>query len=180
MFVANFQIVSPTGPGQISSLSLQTAALTKLTCWCFLLRAFSYQLLESLTHPRIVRAYSFNEHELGQALTLEHQPKALRLDRYLAQRQTPLEIGVQLDLMRQMAEAIAFAHEQRVIHRGLNPSSILVSENRADHSKIQITNWQLGYWAGSASTAAGYKVTASPCELTAEGGLIRPIWLQRR
>ena len=73
-----------------------------------------YQLLESLNHPNILRAYGLNEHELGQALTLERHPEALRLDHYLTQRKEPLSVGMQLDLMRQVAEAIAFAHQQQV------------------------------------------------------------------
>ncbi|MGI8933517.1 MAG: BREX system serine/threonine kinase PglW [Phormidesmis sp.] len=120
-----------------------------------------FQLLESLQHPGILRAYALSEHELGPALILEHNPQAVRLDHYLAQRQEPLGIDVQLDLMRQLVEAMRFAHGQRVIHRGLNPSSILVSEDRAGHPKVQITNWQLGYRAGSVSAGASYEVTAT-------------------
>jgi serine/threonine protein kinase len=120
-----------------------------------------FQLLESLQHPGILRAYTLSEHELGPALVLEDNPKAMRLDHYLNQRQEPLSIDVQLDLMRQIAEAIRFAHEQRVIHRGLNPRSILVSEDRSGHPKIKITNWQLGYRAGSSSKGASHEVTAT-------------------
>ncbi|MEO1744819.1 MAG: protein kinase, partial [Cyanobacteria bacterium J06629_9] len=120
-----------------------------------------FQLLESLQHPGILRAYTLSEHELGPALVLEHNPRAIRLDHYLTQRQEPLGIDVQLGLMRQIADAIRFAHEQRVIHRGLNPRSILVSEDRAGYPKIQITNWQLGYRAGSSSKGASHEVTAT-------------------
>lgn len=120
-----------------------------------------FQLLESLQHPKILQAYTLSEHELGPALVLEHDPKAMRLEHYLAQRQAPLSIDVQLDLMRQIAETMRFAHEQRVIHRGLNPRNILVSENSAGHPSIKITSWQLGYRAGSASTGAGHEVTAT-------------------
>lgn len=120
-----------------------------------------FQLLESLHHPGILRAYTLSEHELGPALVLEHDQQTIRLDHYLTQRQEPLSIDIQLDLMRQVAEAIRFAHEQRVIHRGLNPRSILVSEDRAGHPKIKITNWQLGYRAGSSSKGASHEVTAT-------------------
>jgi serine/threonine protein kinase len=120
-----------------------------------------FQILESLSHPSILRAYGLSEHELGPALVLEHDPKEIRLDHYLAKRKEPLSIDVQLDLMRQIAEAIRFAHEQRVIHRGLTPRCILVSEDRTGHPKIKVTNWQLGYRAGSASAGASHEVTAT-------------------
>lgn len=120
-----------------------------------------FQLLESLQHPGILRAYTLSEHELGPALVLEHNPQAVPLDHYLTQRQEPLSIDVQLELMRQIAEAIRFAHEQRVIHRGLNPRSILISEDKAGRLKIKITNWQWGYRAGSSSQGASHEVTAT-------------------
>jgi serine/threonine protein kinase len=120
-----------------------------------------FQLLESLQHPGIIRAFTLSEHDLGPALVLDYDPQAVRLDHFLSQRQEPLSIDVQLDLMRQIAESIRFAHEQRVIHRGLNPRSILVSEDRSGHPKIKITNWQLGYRAGSSSKGASNEVTAT-------------------
>ena len=120
-----------------------------------------FQLLESLQHQGIVRAYNFSEHELGPALLLEYNPQALRLDHYLAQRQKPLSIAMQLDVMRQICEAVRFAHEQRVVHRGLNPRSILVLEHRVGHPKIKIINWQLGYRAGSATAGVNHEVTAT-------------------
>ncbi|MGF1602127.1 MAG: BREX system serine/threonine kinase PglW [Thermosynechococcaceae cyanobacterium] len=120
-----------------------------------------FQLLESLRHPNILQAYTLSEHELGPALVLEHDPKAIPLEHYLAERQAPLGIDVQIDLMRQIAETMRFAHDQRVIHRGLNPRNILVAEDSSGHPKIKITSWQLGYRAGSAATGAGHEVTAT-------------------
>ncbi|MGA2255560.1 MAG: NERD domain-containing protein, partial [Thermoguttaceae bacterium] len=49
-----------------------------------------FQLLETLQHPGILRAYNFTEHELGPALILEHDPLAIRLDHFLAQQQDKL------------------------------------------------------------------------------------------
>lgn len=120
-----------------------------------------FQLLESLQHLNILRVYGLSEHELGPALVLEYDPNAMRLDHYLTQRQTPLSLEVQLDLMRQIAETVRFAHEHRVIHRGLTPKSILVSDSHLKRPKIKIANWQLGYRAGSATVGASHEVTAT-------------------
>ncbi|MCM1984645.1 BREX system serine/threonine kinase PglW [Lyngbya confervoides] len=120
-----------------------------------------FQLLESLQHPGIIRAYGLSEHELGPALTLEHHAGEIRLDHYLAQRSQPLEIDASLDLIRQIAEAIRFAHGQRVIHRGLTPKSILLIESKNGSLKIKISNWQLGYRAGSSLAGANHEVTAT-------------------
>ena len=118
-----------------------------------------FQLIEALQHPNILRTYGYTDHELGPALLFEYDPKAMRLDHYLAQRQDSLSVDVRLNLMRQIAEVMRFAHDRRVVHRGLCPSSILVSEADPSHPQIKVFNWQVGYRAG---TAGGSKeVTAT-------------------
>lgn len=118
-----------------------------------------FQLLEMLQHPGILRTYGFTEHELGPALIFEHDPQAVRLDHFLAQRKDALSVDVQLDLIRQVAEAIRFAHEKKVVHRALCPQSILVTEADGNGPRIKIFNWQVGYRAGSPSSNASRGVT---------------------
>lgn len=120
-----------------------------------------FQILDTLQHPGIIRSYDLVEHELGPALSLEHDPTEIRLDHYLAQRQESLSVDARLDLMRQIAEVISFTHEKRTIHCNLSPRSILVTEPRPGHPKIKVYNWQLGYRAGSVSAGATQEVTAT-------------------
>ncbi|PQO28934.1 BREX system serine/threonine kinase PglW [Blastopirellula marina] len=120
-----------------------------------------YQILETLEHPGILRASGFTEHELGPALLFEHDPSSIRLDHYLSQRQGDLRIDVQLDLVRQIAEVIAYAHEKKVIHRGLCPQSILVSTHNGKSPRIKIFNWQIGYREGTTSVGVSRGVTAT-------------------
>ena len=119
-----------------------------------------FQILDRLQHPNILRCFGLTEHELGPALILEHDPNAIRLDHYLAQNQDSLGVDVRLSLVRQIAEAISFVHEQRTVHCGLSPRSILVTEPRPNHPKIKIFNWQLGCRAGS-GTGNTQEVTAT-------------------
>ena len=78
-----------------------------------------FQLLETLQHPGILRTHGFTEHELGSAIIFEHYPEdeCLRLDHFLAQRGERLEPEVRLDLIRQIANVVRFAHNKRVVHR---------------------------------------------------------------
>jgi serine/threonine protein kinase len=85
-----------------------------------------FQLLETLQHPGILRTHGFTEHELGPALILEHFPKSMRLDHFLAQRGNRLDPDVRLDILRQITDVVRFAHDKRVVHRALSPQSILV------------------------------------------------------
>ena len=58
-----------------------------------------FQLTEALQHPGVLRAYGFTEHEVGPAIVFEHDPNALRLDHFLAQRGDRLGPDGRLDLM---------------------------------------------------------------------------------
>ena len=120
-----------------------------------------FQILEALEHPGILRAFNFTEHELGPALLFEHDALSMRLDHYLAQRKDKLSIETQLDLIRQIAEVVRYAHEKKVIHRGLCPQSILVSNLDSDRPRIKVFNWQVGYRQGTTSNGVSRAVSAT-------------------
>ena len=110
-----------------------------------------FQLLETLQHPGILRTHGFTEHELGPALIFEHFPKSIRLDHYIAQCGDRLAPEARLDLLRQIAEVVRFAHDKRIVHRGLSPQSILIVDPNAERPQIKVFNWQVGYRAASST-----------------------------
>ncbi|MBX6314303.1 MAG: protein kinase, partial [Isosphaeraceae bacterium] len=110
-----------------------------------------FQILETLQHPAVLRIYGYSEHALGPALIFEHDPLSIRLDHFLAQRRDSLGVDVRLDLLRQIAEVVRFAHDKKVVHRGLCPQSILVSD-ASSRPRIKLFNWQLGYREASSTS----------------------------
>ena len=120
-----------------------------------------FQILETLEHPGILRAFNFTEHELGPALLFEHEQTSLRLDHYLAQRKGKISVEVQLDLIRQIAEVVRYAHDKKVIHRALCPQSIIVSNPGGERPRIKLFNWQVGYRQGTTSTGVSRAVSAT-------------------
>ncbi len=117
-----------------------------------------FRVLEGVEHPGIQRVLDYREAELGPALIFEHDPTSLRLDRYLAQKQQTLSLSQRLALLRQLAEAMAFAHGKRLFHRGLAPQNILVRNADTDVPRLQITNWQVA--SRGEGSSAGMAVTA--------------------
>ena len=112
-------------------------------------------LLESLQHPGILRREGFTEHELGPALIFEHDPQFIRLDHFLTLRHSQLTLDQRLDLLRQIAEVVRFAHEKRIVHRALRPQSILVNPLSTGRFQIKLSNWQLGYREEGSSSSGG-------------------------
>ncbi|MFZ1101804.1 MAG: NERD domain-containing protein, partial [Hyphomicrobiaceae bacterium] len=104
--------------------------------------AREFQVLEGIEHPGIVRVLDYRDTDRGPALIFEHDQDALRLDHFVRERGSKIGTEVRLDLMRQIAEAIQYAHEKRLYHRALSPISILVREPLSERPRIKVMNWQ--------------------------------------
>lgn len=105
-----------------------------------------FNVLEGVDSPGIVKVYEYKETEFGPALIFESDAGAERLDHFLQRRGAQLDIGTRLQIIRDLAETVAYAHKRRLYHRALTPSSVLVRET-ADARKplrVQIMNWQTG------------------------------------
>ncbi len=118
-----------------------------------------FRVLESVEHPGIQRVFDYREAELGPALIFEYDHDWRRLDRYLTQKSQTLSLLQKLALLRQLGEAMAYAHGKRLYHRGLAPQNVLVRNPDNDAPRLQITNWQVASRGegsiGSVGTTAG-------------------------
>jgi serine/threonine protein kinase len=122
-----------------------------------------FKVLEGVDHPGILRARDFRETELGPALVFEHDPEALRFDRFLARRLKDLSVDDRLGFLRQLAEAIAYAHGKRLFHRGLAPQNILVRDPESDRPCLLVTNWLVA--SREEGSASAYPITAGTLHL---------------
>ena len=84
------------------------------------------EVLASLNHPHIAAVHGLEDADGVQALVME-LVEGDDLSQRLARGRIPLDEA--LPIARQLAEALAAAHEQGIIHRDLKPSNIKV---RAD------------------------------------------------
>src|SRR5262245_60991361 len=99
------------------------------------------QMLASLNHPNIAQIYGIEESSGGPAIVMElvdgesldarlkaRVPAAEDGARGFS-RASGLEISEALPIARQIAEALATAHEQGIIHRDLKPANIKVRDD---------------------------------------------------
>jgi serine/threonine protein kinase/predicted transcriptional regulator len=107
--------------------------------------AREFQIIQTLDHQNVLPVLDYKQHEHGPALLFRYlDPNAIRFDHFLAMHGPKLESSQRLDLLRQIADAIRYAHRKRVIHRSLGPQSILVSEAASASPRLQVYNWQVG------------------------------------
>ncbi|MHB1446941.1 MAG: BREX system serine/threonine kinase PglW [Acidimicrobiales bacterium] len=102
-----------------------------------------FQLLRPLLHPGILAPVDYFEHERGPCLLFEYDPDSQRLDRWLLDPPEGIDTLDRLDLVRQVAEALAQAHDSGVFHRALCPSAVLIS-GRSGDLRAQVANWHAG------------------------------------
>ena len=116
--------------------------------------AREFRILQSFDHPGILDARDYKDHEFGPALLFAYEPGAMRLDHYLATRGPKLSPGTRLELLRQVADAVRYAHSKRVIHRALAPQSVLVMDPDAEVPRLKVFNWQVGVREAEAASSA--------------------------
>src|SRR2546426_2521001 len=84
------------------------------------------QLLASLNHPHIAQIHGLEDAGGLHALVMELVEGPTLADR-IAQGAIPIDDA--LPMAKQIAEALAAAHEQGIIHRDLKPANIKIRED---------------------------------------------------
>jgi serine/threonine protein kinase len=108
-------------------------------------------------HPGLLKAYALEETERGPAIVFEHPDPSERLDAFLIRRASALDLRQRLRLVREIADALTWAHGQGIHHRTLTPSAVLVVRPDDESPTVKLFNWQVGSLAES--TAAGGTLT---------------------
>ncbi|MBC7213749.1 MAG: BREX system serine/threonine kinase PglW [Burkholderiaceae bacterium] len=101
-----------------------------------------FEVLEGIDHPGILRVNDLKETELGPALIFDHDPKAVRLDHLLREKGKTLTITQRLQMVRDIAETLKYAHSKRLYHRALGPQSITVHGVDSGAMQLRLMNWQ--------------------------------------
>ncbi|MEU0427267.1 BREX system serine/threonine kinase PglW [Streptomyces canus] len=102
-----------------------------------------YQVLQGINHRGIVQAVQIREHVGGPAILFRHRASDLRLDAYLDAYGGRLTPEVRLDLVRQLAEAVRYAHNRSLYHRALSARSVYVSaQEDGSDPVLRIADWQ--------------------------------------
>jgi serine/threonine protein kinase len=101
-----------------------------------------FEVLEGISHPGILKVNTFTETDIGPALVFDHDPKAQRLDHLLADYGARLTVDQRLQLVRDIAETLKYAHGKNLYHRALGPQSIMVYGTDGTSLSPRIMNWQ--------------------------------------
>lgn len=102
-----------------------------------------YQVLQGIAHRGIAQAVEIKTHQGGPAILFRHRAADLRLDSYLAVYEDVLTPELRLELVRQLAEALRYAHSRSLYHRALAARSVYVSAKEDGSAPVlRIIDWQ--------------------------------------
>ena len=88
-------------------------------------------LLASLEHPRIARLYDAGIADDGRPWLALEVVRGQPINTYCTRNN--LQLRERLQLVLQVAQAVAYAHSRLIVHRDLKPSNILVDSNGDVH-----------------------------------------------
>ena len=120
------------------------------------------QAAGKLAHPGIVTIFDVGEDPATQSPFIVMEYIAGTTLESIAQAQRPL-ITTTLELIRQIAEALHYAHSQGIIHRDIKPANIIVTND--GHAKI--TDFGVAKLAVADFTVAG-QVLGTPTFMAPE------------
>jgi WD40 repeat protein/tRNA A-37 threonylcarbamoyl transferase component Bud32 len=96
-----------------------------------------------LLHPNIVRVLEFNVEEMTPYLVVDYAPNGTLRKRH--PRGVPLPPSTVVSYTRQVAAALSYAHEHKVIHRDVKPENMLVGRR----NEILLTDFGIALVAQS-------------------------------
>lgn len=100
-------------------------------------------VLARLEHPGVVPVHDRGVLPDGRVFYVMKLVRGKRLDAWLGEKPSLRE---RLDLLRRIAETLAFAHARGVVHRDLKPSNVMVGE----FGEVLVLDWGVAKIGGSA------------------------------
>ena len=144
-----FHRVATTDRGRIRFLVTPPGATATERARIRQVAEHEYRIMSRLANDRLLRPRDMVDSELGVGLVYPLDERFQRLDLWLADHARSVSAETQLLLLRQVAEAVAYAHGNRVVHRGLTPYAVWVHRPAYGDLRVLVGDWR------SAGTIAG-------------------------
>ncbi len=96
-----------------------------------------------LIHPHIIRVFDFDVEHATPFLVMDYAPNGSIRHRYPKGTQLPL--ATVISLVKQLADALQFAHDEKLIHRDVKPENMLLGR----HDEILLSDFGIALIAQS-------------------------------
>lgn len=114
-----------------------------------------------LNHPNIVTVHDVTDDEFGRPCLVLEFVEGTTLDRLVIEE--PMSIARLLELLAQIARALAYAHANGIIHRDVKPANIMVTKTGV----AKLSDFGIAKLEGTSMTIAG-QVMGTPAFMSPE------------
>lgn len=128
-----------------------------------------FKVVQGLRHDGIAQPLDLIQAERGPALLFDRVDEEERLDLWAPVGIPELDLGTRIELVRQVGEALAHAHQRRVTHRALTARSIHALTTPRDSSEVGTPRLVIGHWQAGVRDLATKLTTHTPTEVPSLG-----------
>ena len=134
----------PTDPRRIRIYYTRMQATTEERMRVARAAEREYLVLRAMSHPGIAQALDYQQLDQGAAILFGHWYEDQLLDRYVDTHGEHLDLVTRLSVIRQLAQALFYAHERQLFHRALSAHSVYISARPDGSNPVpRITDWQV-------------------------------------
>jgi len=126
------------------------------------------QIIARLRHPHIIHVDDFDFWDQTPYLVMEYAPQGTLLSWYPRGMQLPFEQIIRH--VKQIAPALDYAHEQRVIHRDIKPENILLNEEE----DLLLSDFGIAVVRSAINPRSAHKVAGTPLYMAPEQIMNQP------
>lgn len=126
------------------------------------------RIIAQLEHPHIVRVLDFGIEEQLPFLVMSYAPHGSLRQSYPPHAQLPL--GTVVSYIKQIASALQYAHERRLIHRDIKPENILLGRS----GEALLSDFGLAIVAQSSSRSNTHDVSGTVAYMSPEQARGKP------
>jgi serine/threonine protein kinase len=122
----------------------------------------------ALRHPHIVQIYDYEASEAANYMVMEFIDGGTLQDRISAQSKEGSYLPIQniLPILRQVADALDYAHEHGILHRDIKPSNILLNVS----GNAFLTDFGIARLIGAAHVTVTGTLVGTPAYMSPEQG----------
>ncbi|MBC8333128.1 MAG: serine/threonine protein kinase [Anaerolineae bacterium] len=129
------------------------------------------KIAAQLEHPHIVPVFELDEYEGSFFLVMKHMQGGSLKDLIAREGRLPYERA--LEITRQIADALDFAHQKGLVHRDIKPANILFEQEASGETRVVVRLSDFGFakaiaGTNSASLSASGAMIGTPAYMAPE------------
>lgn len=130
-----------------------------------------FRVMSRLQHDGLLRPRDMVESDLGVGLVYPYDESWERLDLWTAGQPNGVPLTTQLSIVRQVGEALQYAHGNKIVHRGLSPRAIWVKSLTGSDTDVKV---RLGDWQAAGTIDASSLTRSAATGVTSLFGAAAP------